>query len=327
MLPTCTFPWTGYGHSGGDGDLRGWQKARDSGVITKKSAVKVSTLLLATATALSTVAACGQSAQTTPPADESPAASTPATQSPSESPTEAPSESPTEAPTATTPADNPITTTSGVIPGAIVNDGLGEYQQITLADDSFVLQYDETLVTGEATLQSFTPEEILEAQRVVMRFIVEESLDSTLLCNSTQATRSAWLTEHGDFFAPEQAELLAQDALAPQGGLVQKSTDKDDQQWRGDCIYNGGPRITSVELGPQSIYRTEDGDLGFHVAGRMGRNVTAPGTRGQEGTPIYLENTTFDLKLGVEKSADTGAWLLTGSDTEFNTNTEEAPTG
>ena len=298
-----------------------WKNAVAEGMsrFMKKPAVKVSAILLAGTMAMSTVAACGTSTEPAPTTDPNPSISAPATESPSETPS--------ESPTVETPTENPITTTSGVIPGEVANDGIGDYQQITLADDSFVLDYDETLITDTATLQNYTPEEITGAQNVAMYFLVEEALDSVMSCNATEANAQTWITENAPKIAPEHQEAFKQDILTPGSGVLQKNIGKDGNVWRGDCTYDNGPRISSIELGPQAIYLTEDGELVFHVKGNSTRHVTAPGTRGQEGTPVYLETTNFDAKYVVRKSDDGANWVLTGAATQWDTSTNETPVG
>lgn len=285
----------------------------------KKPATKVSAILLAGTMAMSSVAACGTSTDPGPTnTGTPPSTSAPTTPGETESPT-----TPTEQPTETTPpvVDNPITTTSGVVPGEAVNDGLGDYQQITLSEDSFLYSYDETLITDTATLENYSQEDVTAAQKVVMDFVVEEALDSTLACNATDANKQAWIDSNIDRFAPESRESFTQDIMAPGSGVVNKNTNAEGNVWRGDCIYDGGTRVKSIEVGPQSIYTSEGGQLVFHVKGTTQREVTAPGTRGQEGTPVYLENTEFDVKYSVSKSED-GSWLLVGSNTNFNSVTD-----
>lgn len=124
---------------------------------------------------------------------------------------------------AASPSASAVATSSGPKPGDVINgiptkkelanDGKGTYIQATVADDSPLLDYKPSVVEDTATAR-FSEAEIVEAQKLIMKFTVEEILDSTMNSNPTDvAAKKAWWAKNKDMYHPSKHELFNTDVM------------------------------------------------------------------------------------------------------------------
>jgi hypothetical protein len=91
-----------------------------------------------------------------------------------------PSDSASETATPTaTPTPTVTSLARGVVAKGVANDGIGDYLQTSITDGDPAMQYDPAIV-DDAAKAHFSEAELTEAQRMIVRFIAEEAIDSTL---------------------------------------------------------------------------------------------------------------------------------------------------
>ena len=157
----------------------------------------VASLLAATACSSPTAPAPATDLVTAAP---SASASAPATTAPEPEPTASTVAKPRAA------DGTPLTGTHGLKVKGPANNGKGDYLQITVQDNDPAITYDANVVMPEVAAK-FTPEEIAEAQKFAMTFVVEEGFDSTL---NDGTNADEWLGKNLDKFAPrDHSEVSA----------------------------------------------------------------------------------------------------------------------
>lgn len=208
----------------------------------------------------------------------------------------------------------PVTLPAALKPGAVVNgiptkeelanDGKGTYLQATVADDSPLFDYKPSLVDDAATTR-FSEEEIVEAQKVAAKFIVEEVLDSTMNGNPTDvATKEAWWAKNKDRYYPSfQAEMYA-DVL---GNEDKKALVYRPYFRKYDLAY--GNDKTHLNAYTLNLTNVSGGDalgkagLGFYYSSSFSMNASVNGAKA-------LESSTATHSLSLVK--ENGKWLIVG---------------
>lgn len=207
---------------------------------------------------------------------------------------------PTVAPTPTTPA----------LPAkGVVNNGVGEYQQTTIAPDDPALKYDPA--TADATIQSqYTPEQIAEAQKVVVTFVAEEGIDSTL---NGGKNVDAWWAANKDKIAPEFQNDVYKE-LSSNGEFVARGS------WgRGNpdnLTYNyeaNSPRVQQRSIKVEKIFSVNDPNNSIVINSKIDYIVKAKDSAGKE-MPINVKG---DMMYAVRKDAATGKWLIVGNKSNY----------
>lgn len=213
----------------------------------------------------------------------------------------------TETPTIKFSDGEPVTGTHGLTVKGPAKNEHGEYLQITIAKDDPALVYNPDLVRPEVAT-AFSPEEIVEAQKVAMTFAVEEYMDSVI--NEGYQQIDEWIAANKSKFAPE---LLAQVkphadankhfvhrfAHSPEyNGKVSLAYDKDSTR-----IVGYGLRATAVRQDPKDISSMVfDAEYGFDAVGKY--------VDSGEYTRIDVDGT---LTIAVRKDENNpGKWLITG---------------
>jgi hypothetical protein len=254
------------------------------------------------------VTACG--AQTTPAPAES---TTPVTQSasPSVEATPAPQVSTAEKPLAAD-GKTPLTGTHGLkVKGPAQNEN-GQYLQITISDDDPALVYNADIVAPQIA-QKFTPEEITEAQKFAMTFLVEEGWDSTI---NDGKNYDEWLGRNAHNFTsivqPELVTALNADNESihlrnwSRGQGYTYAYDKDSTRYLNYDIDLMGVFPSVYPVNSESMVFTYNYEL-----------VTAQ--KNLAGKAFAVQ-TKGEGKFGVEKDPNTpGKWLISEIFSKYDT--------
>jgi hypothetical protein len=246
-----------------------------------------------------------------------PSTPTPATDSATTSASAAATTAPEPEPTVSTVAKpraadgTPLTGTHGLKVKGPANNGKGDYLQITVKDNDPAITYDANVVTPQIAAK-FTPEEIAEAQKFAMTFVVEEGFDSTL---NDGTNADEWLSRNADKFSPKIKTELA--AAAKQGkefinmsgwGVGQKYTyfyDKDSTR----IVSYEFPQMGVIE----SLNPVNADSMVFSYPYQL---VVAEQNLGGKVFAALIKGTG---KIGVEKDpANPGKWLITEMQTKYD---------
>lgn len=222
----------------------------------------------------------------------------------------------TSSPSASAPATDPNSETVdndkwGIAAGPAASDAYGTYNQVEVAADSPLMQYDEAVATDDAKA-AYSAEDIRSAQQTVSQFYVSEGIDSTLVYDNSQAAKDAWLQQNSGKIDPDfQADAYAsiQDASASQAyGIVEGNYG----DWRHTAPYNVDPaayeantaRVYFRDVKLNSIAKAENGDLRFDYSSSYVRPVVVDGE-------ARWETVEATQSYSVQKQTD-GTWKLTG---------------
>lgn len=220
------------------------------------------------------------------------------------------------------PSASAVAISAGAKPGDVIkgiptkkelaNDGKGTYIQATVADDSPLFTYKASAVQDTATAL-FSEADIVEAQKVAAKFIVEEVLDSTMNGNPTDtAVKEAWWVKNKDRYHPDsQAEMHAD---------VMGNDDNKPITYRGyfrknyDLAYgNDTTHLNAYTLDLTSVGGGEAKGLpglGFYYNSTFSMNANVDGNKTLEAS-----NATTSLSL----VKDNGKWLIVGYELHYST--------
>jgi hypothetical protein len=222
------------------------------------------------------------------------------------------------APAAVTPSATPSPTSkfpytlpSGLVAKGVANDGRGEYLQTGIADTDPAMQYNAG-ITDDAAKAHFSEADLAEAQKVVVRFIAEEGIDSTL---NGGGNPDLWLAAHKDQIHSSFQDILltelkdGKDVFARESWMATKP---------GLSYVHGAdaPRVTMRVITPQKL-RFIDGNglqgVFLDTTAAYSMAVTADGARKPD------QNSTAEISYAVAKDAADGKWKIAAYQTNFRT--------
>lgn len=211
------------------------------------------------------------------------------------------SHSPSVSPTAT--PVGPSTTA-----GEVVKTDKGEYLQSTISDDDPAMQYDPAKFTDNAKA-IFSAEDIQQAQKVGVKFVAEQVIDSPL--NNGAVSVDSWWGENQNRFDPAyRASIRANIDNSASPVLLNKWHEerKDTYSYIYDSketrVYD---RLISMNQGSVS----EDGSLvviegEFSFKAKI-KNPSDP------SAGYATESTSGTYKFGLSKNPEApGGWQITG---------------
>ena len=205
---------------------------------------------------------------------------------------------------------------NGVIGGEPQSDSIGNYVQITLAEDSPLMTLD-TNVTWQDALDVYSEGEILEVQQIASRFTIEEAIDSRLVFDYTEEAAQEWLDEHDDLIHPFNADAISESLLEGDtrsnfidtnaGRHVFEDGETVSGHWtRMHPVYDGGARWESLDVALDAV-RVQQGDvLYFYYSVEGVRPGVNPLDRFDPS--VQYEVVSFNLKYGFRQEA--GSWQL-----------------
>lgn len=216
----------------------------------------------------------------------------------------------TEAPNAA-PAGSLVLSNTGIISKGIANDGTGNYLQTSIADTDPAMTYNPA-ITDEAAKAHYSEAELAEAHKVIVRFIAEESIDSTLNGGSTDV--DGWYAAHKDQIHPANQTIMFNDLKAG----------KDDvsrEQWitkrEGYSYLHGDTtqRISERTITPTQLYYVESSDL----RGVMLDTTATWSMKVTGGAHTGIQYTTAEISYSAAIDPADGKWKIAGYDTNYHT--------
>lgn len=135
-----------------------------------------------------------------------------------------------------------------------VTDSLGEYQHVTIAPDAKALVYDASKSDANIASSQYSEADVAEAQKFIVKFIAEESIDSEALDN--EAGWDAWQAENISkyLYAPMVGDMLAPSEGYTRSFLISNNADGRTPQMMRD----GKPRIEKATFNLQSVSAEHD---------------------------------------------------------------------
>jgi hypothetical protein len=98
----------------------------------------------------------------------------------------------------------------GLVAKGVANDGKGDYLQTSIADTDPAMKYNPA-IADDAAKAHYSEAELAEAQKVIVRFIAEEGIDSTLN-NGTDI--DGWFAANKDQIHPAVHDIVLADLKA-----------------------------------------------------------------------------------------------------------------
>lgn len=211
----------------------------------------------------------------------------------------------------TQPSSTP-TMGAGIVAKGIANDGKGDYLQTTIADTDPAMTYNPS-IADDAAKSHYSEAELAEAQKVVVKFIAEEGIDSTL--NGGSNNVDGWYAAHKDEILPANQPVMLKDLKDGKGILATET-------WMGSKAgysYVHGtdtPRVTERTITPEKLrYMEKNSVQGVMLDTKINYKMAVTG-----GTHGGLQSTHGEVSFSVAKdAADGGKWKIAGYNTAYHT--------
>lgn len=210
----------------------------------------------------------------------------------------------------TNPTADPKLSASLLVKG-LANDGKGDYLQTTIADSDPAMTYNSELA-DEAAKKHFSDAELTEAQKVAVKFIAEEAIDSTL--NGGGNDVDGWYAAHKDEILPANQSIMLNDLKSGKGILAR-------EEWmtkKSGYSYVHGtdkPRVTERTITPKKLSFVEKNNLqGVKVSTDVSYSMPVTG-----GTHSGIQTTKGEVSFSVSKDPTDGKWKIAGYNTAYHT--------
>jgi hypothetical protein len=208
----------------------------------------------------------------------------------------------------------PYTLPSGLIAKGVANNGKGSYIQTSIADSDPAMKYNPA-ITDDAAKAHFSAAELAEAQKVIVRFMAEEVIDSTIKGGTDI---DGWWAKHKDQIHPvDQTGTLAK--------LKAGEEVLDRQLWmtkEDGLSFDYGaerPRIASRTITPERLYYVQGNGLeGIKFDTRVAY-TTSVIKKTAAKTVKYPTSTYGSMSYAVAKDPADGKWKIAGYNTDIKT--------
>lgn len=203
------------------------------------------------------------------------------------------------------------TLSNGLVAKGLANDGKGDYLQTSIADSDPAMKYNPS-ITDDAAKEHYSEADLAEAQKVIVKFIAEEIIDSSL--NGGAGSIDAWWAGHKDQIHPLNWEPMMNDFKNGKGAL-------DQEPWMAeqpDLAYVHGAttsRLNSRTITPVKFRYVTSSDLqGVMLDTTASWEMGVTFTNGSKVQP-----TTAEISIAVAKDDADGKWKIAGYNTNFHT--------
>lgn len=224
------------------------------------------------------------------------------------SPTTSISQTATPSPSASTPTS---TLPAGIIAKGAANDGKGVYLQTSIADTDPAMKYTPAIADAGAK-SHFSAAELAEAQKMAVKFIAEEAIDSTLNGGGTDV--DGWYAAHKNQILPQNQAIMLKDLKSGKDVLARESWMASKPGY--SYVHEANtPRVTSRTITPTKLRYVEGGGvqgvmLDTNVSYAM--NVTG-------GSHSGVQTTTGNISFAVAKDPADGKWKIAGYQAHYQT--------
>lgn len=230
--------------------------------------------------------------------------------------TAAPSATASQAPAPAPSADTVISKTlpSGLIAKGVANDGKGDYLQTSIADTDPAMKYNPA-ITDSAAKAHFSEVDLAEAQKVIVRFIAEEAIDSTL--NGARGDIDGWFAAHKDQIHPVNQPIMLKDMKGDNGDKSILDTESWMATKAGYSYVHGAstPRVTARTITPTQLTYVESPELqGVMLDTKATYSMAVTG-----GSHGNVQRTTAEISFAAAKDAADGKWKIAGYNVAYHT--------
>lgn len=197
------------------------------------------------------------------------------------------------------------------------NDGKGEYLQTSISDSDPAMKYDPSIIDAE-TKSRYTADDLAEAQKVIVKFIAEEVIDSTL--NGGNDDTDGWFEAHKDKIHPANWDSMIE-ALKSENSVLARERWMKDKEGYSYVHGPATPRVIARTITPKKLYLLESSSMqGLKL------DVTASYTMAvaMNDEPDGTQTTNAKISYAVSKDPTDGKWKISGwGNMEFTTSTNE----
>lgn len=219
--------------------------------------------------------------------------------------------SPSESASATpTPSPTPTSLARGVVAKDVANDGIGEYLQTSITDGDPAMQYDPAIVDDSAKAH-FSEAELAEAQKVIVRFIAEEVIDSTL---NGGTDVDGWWAAHKDQIHPANQVMLTD--LKSENDILARERWMAKRPGLSYAHGAGTSRVQERTITPLKLYYVESAEAQGVMLDTQAF-YEMPVTYGAGNKKV--QSTTAEISIAVAKDPADGKWKIAGYNTNFHT--------
>jgi hypothetical protein len=221
-----------------------------------------------------------------------------------------------------------------------VTDSLGTYTNITVNPEDESLTLDKSKHDAEVTAYGWSDEDLLSAQQWVVKFAIEQGIDSIAV--DTDDGWERWKAEEASkYIAPEWMNMIAPDATHGDNSdrpsiIFNNSNNKNEDLLRGDTrAAHGEVSVTKVtsfpiqETGTQSLGYTIKASVAYKVSDesllasykannpdKTEKEIIAENPFLVDGKVQTFPEVTFDFDYYVQKVGD--SWGLSGYNTKWD---------
>lgn len=176
------------------------------------------------------------------------------------------------------------------------------------------MQYNPAIADAAAKAH-FSAADLAEAQKVIVRFIAEEAIDSTL--NGGDGDVDAWWAAHKDQIHPSyQGEILK--TLRESSGDKTVLATENWMKSKPDLSYVHGdstPRVSSRTINPTALRFVEDSQL----QGVMLDTNVVYSMKVTRAAGPGVQNSTGEVSFAAAKDPADGEWKIAGYNTAYHT--------
>ena len=211
----------------------------------------------------------------------------------------------------TSPSSSAPTAPDGIIAKGVANDGKGNYLQTTITDADPAMKYNPA-ITDAAAKAHYSEADLAEAQKVIVKFIAEEVIDSTLNGGGTDV--DGWMAAHKDEILPANQSVMLEDLKSGKGGVAREPwmADKPGYSYvHGDNT----PRVVSRTITPSKFRFVESGN----IQGVMLDTTANYGMKVTGGSGSGIQKSTAEISVAAAKDPADGKWKIAGYNTNFHT--------
>lgn len=180
--------------------------------------------------------------------------------------------------------------------GEVMDNGKGKYLQSTINDDDPAMKMNRQLFLSDATA-IYSEEELHEAQKTVVRFIAEETIDSTV---QGGGNAEEWFAKNKDRFTPEYQPEVQKALKDSKSAFLINSEIRDEAGY--DLKYDEkSVRVENRSILLKSITKASNDRI----------NVSADIKYKLKTNDNKSETVSGEVSYIVTKTSD-GKWLISG---------------
>lgn len=196
----------------------------------------------------------------------------------------------------------------------MANDGTGDYLQTSIADDDPAMQYDPAIADDAAKVH-YSPAQLAEAQKMIVRFIAEEAIDSTL--NGGGNNVDGWYAAHQDQILPQNQPIMLKDMKVTDSTKSVLATEAWMVHLPKLAYVHGAEksRVITRVITPTKLSFADSGALqGVWLDTKAGWQMAVTG-----GSHTNVQTSSAELSFAAAIDPADGKWKIAGYDVNYHT--------